>query len=358
MNSHRNAFTLIELLVVIAIIAILASMLLMGARALFGDAKKKKTDAIIAAVNQGLELFGANKGGSISPAEHPLAGSRKASDDYVFVRAVGGAISPPPADTAIKGLTALTQISGGGTRVLLPDDIFSDPRVPLLFGLRREYIYTLAAAHIPTTSFLKVTPVKNGVLDLVNDVDARASVLLTPSIDDRTPWTLATPAYDNRADTKKLLDYVFGNSNALSELAHLKAIYDAPGSENKFKDSNNILTSPTAGNAARILGDQLTTDMGKREFDNGRIQLVDVTKGWKAYRLPGLAIYDAWNQEILCSISPTGRIRLRSAGKDGAFVVDPYDSKSIDTTITNSTWTLGADDHDGTRDNVKNQSDD
>src|SRR4051812_37010252 len=76
-TPHRTlAFTMIELLVVIAIMAILAAMIFTGAQALGIGSKKAKTQTIVAAIRKGIDLTIANRGGSISPVEHPLAGSR------------------------------------------------------------------------------------------------------------------------------------------------------------------------------------------------------------------------------------------------------------------------------------------
>ncbi len=349
----RHGFTLIELLVVIAVIAILASMILMGASALWGDAKKKKTDAIITAVNQGLELYGANKGGTVAPAEHPLACSGSAAattmvDTYDFYMARPAAISGKLKPTiqlrgfstrasAISTAAPVFDYSGvTGTIAGCDDDIFASRRAPLLYGVQRKHIGLLGAIQASYTQYWKVTL----PLTALPNLTATSSLVIPQPSQGGVP-----------ADNKKLLDYVFGNSNAMAELAKLRAVRDT-ASDPKF-------TQDWLGGAVK--SDVATAVDGDTEWKPGLIQDRTRSNTWKAYKPLGLHIYDAWDNELLYSISSTGRARIASAGKDGAFIIAPHDDKTLQTDLSTGidlTQPLGpqakAGDRDGTRDNVLN----
>lgn len=349
----RLGFTLIELLIVIAVIAILASMILMGASALWGDAKKKKTDAIIAAVNQGLELYGASKGGTVAPAEHPLACSGSAAaavmvDTYEFYMARPSAITGKLKPTIqVRGFSSVASAvslvapvfnySGAtSTSAGCDDDLFASRRVPLLYGVQRKHIGLLGAVQGAYTQYWKVTL----PLSALPDLTATSTLMIPQKTDAGTP-----------ADNKKLLSYVFFNSNAMAELAKLKAVRDT-ASDTRY--TQNWL-------AGAVKSDVATTADGDTEWKPGLIQDKTRSDTWKAYKPLGLNIYDAWDNELLYSISATGRARIASAGKDGAFIFAPHDDKTLQTDLNSGidlTQPLGpqakAGDRDGTRDNVLN----
>ena len=71
---------------------------------------------------------------------------------------------------------------------------------------------------------------------------------------------------------------------------------------------------------------------------------------WVHYRLPGLAIYDAWKNEILYTISSQGGIRLMSAGADGVFQYNPGPNHVLDSSDPEMAPT--GDDINGSKDNV------
>ncbi len=374
--STRPAFTLIELLVVIAVIATLASMILMGASALWGDAKKKKTDAIIAAIHQGLELHGANKGGTVSPAEHPLASSKQASEmagtlGLTWIRQGGTGVAPAilnihrqvriptTRDAAIaQGIgpeEAELGSQGWGPKLwpMFDDDIFAGvntpsqpPCSPLLLGVRRQHLGILGADQTFRTRFLRVS------------LPVRTPPNFPPNIDNSPLLVPQAGVNGIPADNKRLLDYVFGSSNAMSELAKLKAVWDS--------SADAVFNQPWPTVNPLVLSDKPAGSPCEDEWKHGRFRDFSSGNTWRSYRLPGLALYDAWNQELLYSISSTGRAILASAGKDGSFVISPGDDReySPDLHLTGGSTGLDhrlpfgpqakANDRDGTRDNVLN----
>ena len=71
---------------------------------------------------------------------------------------------------------------------------------------------------------------------------------------------------------------------------------------------------------------------------------------WVRYRLPGLALYDAWEREILCAVTHNGDLRLWSPGADGVYAFEPGRNHKLDS--TNPIAARVGDDEDGTHDNI------
>ena len=78
---------------------------------------------------------------------------------------------------------------------------------------------------------------------------------------------------------------------------------------------------------------------------------------WVRYRLPGLAVYDAWDNELFVTIGANDKYRVLSAGADGVLAVNPDKNNVIDTTTltldASGNLKLATDDTDGAKDNVK-----
>jgi prepilin-type N-terminal cleavage/methylation domain-containing protein len=396
-TRHRHAFTMIELLVVISIIAVLAAMIITGAAALGIGSKREKTKTILGAVRKGIELTIANKGGSISPVEHPLAGSRALGQRFLFKRftvPTGLGTSMPAAgyqlDTsamALSGLNSPTQLppgSGADAQLMLGSDLYADPKSYLLFGLKREFIGVLGALQKRVTKYILLPKPLQGQSSL--------SAALYPSL-----TTSALPQYTNPTDAqdmdttfghpsanKQAIDYVFGSSNVQTELAGLNALYmadpttyaNSTGAGGSLNAKSNAFRYPV--NWATVASDNspdlvlLYTDghpvptwqPGCISMAGGIPTNDDTTSAtgsqwtitspgggtWLHYRLPGLAIYDAWKVEVLYTISSQGGVRLMSAGADGAFQFDPGVNRKLDSTDPE----LGpsGDDKDGSKDNI------
>jgi hypothetical protein len=195
-----------------------------------------------------------------------------------------------------------------------------------------------------------------------------------------TTGQIADVTFGTLADAKSALDYLFGSSSAQAELSALKALYNAdptlPKDVNKFSfgiESRTVgsVTEPlvytNAFNAAAT-GKDSDTYVVEKKWKPG---FIAVTKGgttatlaktsstWVRYRLPGLAVYDAWDNELFVTIGANDKYRVLSAGADGVLAVNPDKNNVIDTTFGSSSGDmreklpLTGDDTDGAKDNVK-----
>ena len=412
-STARRGFTMIELLMVISIIAVLSSMIVMVAMGLGGDAKKKKTGVIIATIRKGIELTIAGRGGSVSPTEHPFAGSR--ATRFPFLRAANGA-AVATSGLAFKGVD-LSQVSisaGGRDQVLADDDVFNDPRVPMLFGAKREVMGILGATQKLVTKYVQLPKPGPSSLTGTNYYSKANMRLVTGAdgmstdfpifTDDATPqgpsWfpNSVNPTTDQDADgtfglaydNKRALDYIFGASGAGAELSSLKALASAPDvdpatpDEKRFKypiigAGGSGIDSFTPPSLNRNIEGTTTSDTSTatRVYTNAATdsspQISNIWKPgfikhgsggsavFKEYRLPGLAVYDAWGHEILYSISPKGGVRLISAGADGVLKFNPGSNHNLDTLLNTSkplTTLPQGDDLDGAKDNVAQEVED
>jgi prepilin-type N-terminal cleavage/methylation domain-containing protein len=392
-RSSRQAFTMIELLVVIAIMTILAAMILVGASAIMGNAEKKKTETIIQTVKTGIDLAIANKGSAISPTEHPFAGSNAdaGGQRFLFVRATGNTLWTGPLSktgTALKGVPnpAFLSISSQASYLQMPSDRYQDERIVLLHGAKREDIGVLQSLRKVVTKYrlLPMPPKK---------ADGSQAVVLTRAgtpptsyqgdLNTDLPDTLIPskpqiddPKYGLLSDTKPALDYLFGNSSAQAELASLKALYNAdptlPIEVNKF-------TTGVEARATGMVNEPLVyTNIGATGNMNNRTEethwkpgYIPVTSGsgpnlsldsvsssrWVRYRLAGLAVYDAWGNELMTVTGTNNSYRVISAGADGALAIDPGKDNKIDTlTISldgDKKLTIDPKDKDGSKDNLQ-----
>jgi prepilin-type N-terminal cleavage/methylation domain-containing protein len=382
--ARRLAFTMIELLVVIAIMAILAAMILVGAKAILGNAERKKTETIIQTVKTGIELAIANKGSAISPTEHPFAGSRALGDRFAFIRTRKGWEGNPVSKTgtALRGVPTPKYLNASGqSYLLMGDDRYADKRVPLLYGARREDIGVLQSLRKVVTSYrlLPMPPVSEAtpnpqVLDPKLGTPA-ASYNDTIFPDSMIPSAAqdADATYGKLADSKPALDYLFGNSSAQSELASLKAIYNAdPTLPEDLNDFRAPVEQRTFGGLKEGLvysnrgtgkGQEYTKE--EAHWKPGYIPVTGTTTlsltapasgTWVRYRLAGLAVYDAWGVELMTVTGANNSYRVLSAGQDGALAVDPDKNYTIETEIdvdTDSNLKINAKDRDGSKDNLQ-----
>jgi prepilin-type N-terminal cleavage/methylation domain-containing protein len=408
-RMHRQlAFTMVELLVVIAIMAILASMIIVGAQAIMGNAQKKKTETIIQTVRQGIELAIANRS-AISPTEHPFAGSRADAGGgrFPFRRNDGSAVST--AGLAYKGVSDVNRLIAQQDRLLLPNDRFADERIPLLYGALRENIGVLQSLRkvvtkyrllpnppkpptgTPLSQWKVISPVTgkySGVTydDAIKDTNHAFfpnTLIPTNNQDNNLDSTgnPVKPKYGELGDSKLALDYLFGNSNVQAELASLKAIFNAdpnlPDHVNTYKTG---IESRSVGDTSEALvytnyGSPNQTDdkTTKNQYEPGYIPVNSVGTGkivpvsatvslgavdsgrWVKYRLAGLAVYDGWGNELMTVPGENNSYRVISAGLDGVFAVNPGKNLEFDTELTGNLQTLNisGDDLDGEKDNAK-----
>jgi prepilin-type N-terminal cleavage/methylation domain-containing protein len=392
-RARRSAFTMIELLVVISIMALLAAITMMSVKALGIGSKKAATETIIAAVRKGITLAEADRGGSVSAVEHPFAGSRaprfafRTASNVAVPTGTEAAYGPAVTDPA-------TVTNSGGWALLLPSDVFANPAIPHLFGFRREYIYVLGSQQKRVTQYMRLpkpTPIVprptsppyemvispvTGVapLNYTNYPIAQFRIPSPAQVDEQDVNGNFT--YGQPGSNKIALDYMFGSSGISSELSALKALYEAyeppagtpTTSEPKFRYKLNKAsvtgpskTDPDLPLAFTNVNAGTSPDLEDR-WKPGRIALSSVgstdstiatasTTQWAQYRLPGLAIYDAWGVEILCSTTNAGSVRLISAGADGVFRISPGVDRVLQTTNALATNFLG-DDKDGVHDNI------
>ncbi len=357
--SHRRTagFTMIEMLVVIAIISILSAMILVGATQLGIGSKKRKTETILAVLRQGIELAAANKGSTVSPVEHPLAGSRPGRSAFAGQRGRNlngtGGSWVAALDATNEALTGVDEWLIGNAadqkRVLMPDDVFADGDVPMLFGLRRDLIGILGAEMEAVTLRRQISAPKSQATLLPGPYDAS-----NPRYSDAL--CLVKPT-GTAAENKRALDYLFGAGNIISELARLQAVFmppdDNPGSRLKPPANAALggrVWSPDGADPAD----------GKPFWERGRIRDGVINSGpntgqpdWKLYRMRGMGIYDAWNHEVLFTYSRGGGIRLMSAGNDGVMRWDPAGDRTL-STAADATGPAG-DDRDGERDNIRQE---
>ncbi|MBA3699511.1 MAG: type II secretion system protein [Planctomycetes bacterium] len=396
-RPSRLAFTLLELLVVIAIMTILSAMILVGASALMGNAERKKTETIIQTVKTGIELAIANKGSAISPTEHPFAGSQADSGGarFEFVRGDSrwpGSVSTT--GTALKGVPNPEYLSADQNRLMMLSDRYQDERIVLLHGARREDIGVLQSLRKVVTKYrlLPMPPKKaNGTQPKV--LSPRTSMPSTNyQGNDNTDFPdtlipskpqLEDGTYGRLSDTKPALDYLFGNSSAQSELASLKALYNAdptlPEDQNKFRTGveSRTVTSSTPPGAPSVTEPLVYSNAGtggasdfKNQESKWKPGYIPVSTGgtnltldsatssrWVRYRLAGLAVYDAWNNELMTVTGSNNSYRVISAGQDGALAVDPGKDNRIDgvsvTVDAAGKLQLDAQDKDGSKDNLQ-----
>ncbi len=338
--NRRTGLSLIELLVVVALVAALVGMLVAVIKP---KPKIERTRAILASLRMAFDQASAQTGFQLSPAEHPFAGSR--SPRSPFVRADGG-----PCDTAGEAITGIDPSlvdATARTRVLLPDDRFADAGLPLLFGLRRDEIGVVGSMQKATTKRRRLARPAGG------------GALAPPYDDVHYPGTLepsdaadADPNYGTPAANKQAFDYLFGASAAQGELVALGALFATPDPHGAFVHPLR-LRRVVSSNLPIAFTDAATDADGQPRWQPGYVRdgtLPDGRPSWKHYKLPGLAVYDAWGVEVLCS-GASANVRLRSAGEDGVFRWQPGQDRQLQTSPI-ATVAAG-DDGDGAKDDLE-----
>ncbi len=306
---RRTGFTLIELLMVVAIIAILASMIFAVATMMREAAKRSRTQAIQSVIQQALSLQGVKHGGVPSPAEHPLAGSREPRT--AFVRAAGAHAAVATTGMALVG-AALTDLSSGTDRLLLPDDLLADKSIPGLYGVPRSHLGILGHETVDVTQYRRIK-------------------LINPPIDPDDPKNYREVAPTETTALRESLLQFWLSGNTWSELVKLNAVY-IPTDD----DSANLLRS------GRVWSPP-SPDPRVRPFE------INESGTWKPIRLRGASLVDGWGREMLFSITKDKAVQIESAGRDGFFRVNPGEDGVLQT----DPWgPVAGDDRDGSHENV------
>ena len=315
----RRAFTLIELLVVVVIMALLAGLVVLGAGALGIGSKRAKTETVL---RQGLELTAAERGSLVTAAEHPLAGS--APPRTAFLRAAGGAVATT--GEALRGVDPAQVVAAAADRVLAATDRLADPDIPMLYALPRA---DLGVIGVPQAGVTRYRLLPRGTTT-ATDVTAAGYVEVGNGV---------------AADHLDLLQSIYGATGLQAELVKLGAWQgDVPAYRHPLR-GGRVVSDVQAGSAG--VG---ATRWAPGMIGDGVHPEASGARNWKAYRLPGVAIVDAWGREVLYGVTLGGALRLMSAGQDGAFVVDPGPDGAIQTPVGSPPQ---GDDDDATRDNIR-----
>lgn len=355
--ARAVGFTIVELLVVIVVIALLSAMIVAGASALGVSSKKRKTETILAALRQGIELAAAGKGSVLAPVEHPLAGSRPGRLVFAGLRdraadGTGGAwvATLDATGEALTGAPEWQVQAPHNRRVLMDDDRFADTDVPMLYGAERRVLRVLGAEMAASTWYRRLPTAKPGEAALPQPYDGA-----NPRYADELCLVRGRGA---AIDNKRALDYLFGGGTVLSELAALKAVYAPPDDDAPKRISPPTPVAGMDGDGRVWSPDGRDPSDGLARWEPGRMRdgLIDAgpdsgSPDWKRYRLRGLGFYDAWNREILVSQTAAGGVRLLSAGPDGVLCWAPGGNLTIDTPADANA--PAGDDKDGARDNVE-----
>jgi hypothetical protein len=369
------------MMMVFSIIAVLAGLILMAFRRL--DPFREKTGVIIATVSQALITTAAQTGALVAPAEHPFAGSR--ATRLGFVRAAdGSAVASDGLGLRGVDLASLDPAAIGRDHLLEDSDRFADPRVPFLFGGRRGVMGVLGARLKAVTGYLRLP--KPGPDAQVVMIAGRSVPVVTSPVDRSTisldpahfpdalepsPDNDADPAYGLPGASQVGIAFALGAGGAYAQLTALDALHSAP-EDGAYTHLLSGATAPDGFTAPALPHNDADgrpdgAPLARVYSDAAGDGSAAVSTTWKPgcirhggtgaaplyrrYRLPGLAVYDAWGRELLYSTTASGGLHLLSAGADGVLVFDPGADHVLDTTDPRAAAPAG-DDLDGTKDNI------
>jgi hypothetical protein len=298
---------------------------------------------------------------------------------------------------ALKGPPHTNHLTSEKDKLLLSTDRYADERIPILYGALREDIGVLQSLRkvvtkyrllpkppAPKANAVKtidkypyiVSPVSGKNNEPYNDTFYPDTLIPTKNQDENKDSTgrPVSPPYGVLGDSKLALDYLFGNSNAQAELASLKAIFNAdptlPDDVNTFK--TGIENRSFGGNNEALVytnygsPGQTESNVTKSKYEPGYLAVGAASGGktslasgsggkWVKYRIGGLAVYDAWGNELMTVSGENNSYRVISAGIDGVLMVNPGKNLEWDTKMTGKLQiiTFTGDDKDGSKDNQK-----
>ncbi len=382
----NDGYSIVEMLVVVAIVIALATLLLM-VMPKPKIAEVRRTEIIIQTVKVALELAAASKGSAISPTEHPFAGSQAdaGGERFAFIRSDPSWLGPvAKTGTALKGVPHPGYLMGELDHLLMASDVYADKRIALLYGAKRQDIGVLQSQRKVVTKYRQLPMPPNSTTGsqpkvlsprtgqptagggYQGDLNADYPETLVPS-----QAQLADTAYGRLADSKSALDYLFGSSSAQAELASLKALYNAdprlPTEVNTYTTGIEaravggiseplVFTNAGTGNDARVIESKWKPGFIPISGTGSTMTVGTVTSSrWARYRLAGLAVYDAWGNELITTLGAGGH-RVISAGLDGVLAVAPGSNNSIDTDLSGDlqgNLPIDAKDLDGAKDNLQ-----
>ena len=306
--TDRRAFTLIELLVVITIILLLIGMVLVVVGPIRASVKKNKTLGMMQVIQQSLGVLSAQRGGMISPAEHPFAASKEPRRP--FARAAAGHAAVAVAGDALQGVLP-GDISSGLDRLLLADDRLVDPALSTYFGVERRRLGILGAPMTVVTAYRQVKQ-KGTPVDPNDDAQVRV---------------------------------VAPMGGPTEQEAFLQSILQGNGWTELLK--MGCIKKPQNDDAANLI------ESGRLWLSTGPADAYPSFRGPSGtitYLQRGAAFYDAWGREILYSTTANG-FTLESPGRDGCFVWNPGNDDIFQT----DPWATvpSGDDRDARMDNVQ-----
>ncbi|MDA3960545.1 MAG: type II secretion system protein [Planctomycetota bacterium] len=339
MVGLRRGFSLVELLVVIAIIGALAALILIGAQTLMDRTKQVRTEAIIGLIQQAVGVAISEGRGAPEATEHPLAGSLAGSAGRPAFRRRDTITSIIGPDGAYEGIENPTLFPASlRSRLILGTDLHAESRFATLFLVPRRDIGILGAPQQLVTRKRRMvgndTQIASRVSSLIsqgqtpNDAIDACSVIIEGD---------ASPEDQGRILTDLCGAFV-------AELSELGAWHAPDPSYSTPLYDNRVLSD----------GSSSPTWQAHSMLDAG---------SWKPYRLPGVALYDAWGTELLITNAERGaRLRIQSAGPDTVFRWHPGANGQIDASVeaaaasvyndvTSATTAIG-DDRRGDDDNI------
>jgi prepilin-type N-terminal cleavage/methylation domain-containing protein len=334
--NDKKAFSLIELLVVVAIIATLTGFMVVCIDIFKKNSIKAKSAAIIGSIRVALQLA-AGEGRSLSPAEHPLAGSVPTRPD--FIRASDGS-AVAAAGEALVAQDLSWVDPADQAHVLLSTDLFGSMPgaciLPLLYGMPRGRIGIIGPASDLITTYRRLPNLNMGynatptTIKIANP-PATASINYPDSKFLVKPTLPVGVTLEDRAT--QIVKLALGGTQA--EISQYGGIFTA--------DATNSIAMPTVGWVRQPMAGTITAPSWQPGF------VLDAGT-WKRYRLYGTAVYDAWGNEILFSMLKNDAVRMESAGADGVFRWHPGGNRVFET-APDATSPAG-DDKDGSLDNV------